>query len=349
MNQPWYSLSWFSPQQWRLFQFDNRLVLYAILGFALLFLVRGLLQERSRQQLTLSSGAAIRTHPLWQLGRYLLPGSYFIGVSFLLVALARPQIISERREEQSPGIDIMLAIDVSSSMAESDLKPNRLISARRVAEEFVEGRKNDRIGLVAFAGEAFSLCPLTTDYSLVRYYLGNLTLNLIPASGTAIGDALGRCINRIRSSSSKSTADASTGSKVIILLSDGENTAGNIDPELAAKLAKAYDIKIYTIAVGRTDTKVPIPVDPLLQRSAVDEGVLKTVARTGSGSYFRASNAGELKRIFAQINRLEKAPVRVRIYQDVQDFYRVYLNWGIVFLLGALLLKSTLFGNILDD
>lgn len=346
MNQPWYSISWFSPQQWQQFHFENRLVLYAILGFALLFLVRSALNGRARQQLALSSGTKVGNRPLWQAGRYLLPGAFFLGVCCILTALARPQIIQERREEQSPGIDIMLAIDVSSSMAETDLKPNRLAAARRVAEDFVRGRKSDRIGLVAFAGEAFSLCPLTTDYTLLRRYLTDLNQRLIPASGTAIGDALGRCINRMRDA--PTTDSASTGSKVVILLSDGENTAGNIDPMLAAKLSKAYDIRIYTIAVGRPGT-VTSAVDSLAQVSAVDEGVLKAIARTADGSYYRATDARQLKQVFSRIDRLEKAPVRVRIYQDVQEYYRVYLNWGILFLLGALLLKSTIFGNVLED
>ncbi len=353
MNQPWYSPFWFSPQQWRAFQFDDRLALYGIFGFGLLFLVRRLLHQRSRQQLNLSFGVTLgqgQTNSFWQWGRYLLPISFLLGISCVLIALARPQIVRERREEQSPGIDIMLAIDVSSSMAETDLKPNRLVAARTVAERFVSNRKNDRIGLVAFAGEAFSLCPLTTDYSVVKQYLADLNQNLIPASGTAIGDALARCINRMRTpETSSSPADSTLVSKVIILLSDGENTAGKLDPILVARLAKAYGIRIYTIAVGKIAAPTALESDSTRTRFVVDEGVLKNIAQIGSGSFFRANDDKQLGQIFVQIDKLEKAPVRTRVYQDVQDFYRVYLYWALVFFLIALFLKSTIFGNILED
>lgn len=353
MNEPWYSPVWFSPQRWQAFQFDDRLVLYGILGFALLFLVRRLIHQRSQQQLNLSNSAGVENSlfsKILQSGRHLLPGSFFLGISCVLIALARPQEVRERREEQSPGIDIMLAIDVSSSMAETDLKPNRLTAARRVAEQFVTNRKNDRIGLVAFAGEAFSLCPLTTDYALLRQYLGEMNLNLIPASGTAIGDALARCINRMRTTNGNEMfTDSTKSGKVVILLSDGENTAGNLDPELAARLARAYGIRIYTIAVGKQSESSPINGVVKQTQSMVDEGILRTIAQIATGSFYRATDDKQLGRIFAQINQLEKVPVRTRIYQDVQDYYRVYLRWALVFFLITLFLKSTIFGNVLED
>jgi Ca-activated chloride channel family protein len=280
----------------------------------------------------------------------MLPVSVFAGMSFLLVALARPQIIREQREEESDGIDIMLAVDVSESMTARDLPPTRLIAARQLAQRFVNGRKNDRIGLVIFAGEAFSLCPLTTDYALVKQYLGDLNDQMILTSGTAIGDALARCINRMRDTpvSVADTTQQSNNpawqqrSKIIILLSDGDNTAGNLDPITAARLAKAFGIRLYTVAVGR-------PVSSETAASTVDEGVLKSIATIGNGSFFRATDTERLRAVFAQINRLEKAPVRIRAYEIVQDFYRIYLCWGITFLLFALLMKNSIFGNILED
>lgn len=280
--------------------------------------------------------------------RYLLPISVFLGVSLVLVSLARPQIVREQREEESDGIDIMLAMDVSDSMTETDLPPTRLSAARRVAQSFVKGRKHDRIGLVVFAGEAYSLCPLTTDYDLVKQYLRDLNAQMIRTSGTAIGDALARCILRLRpqttadSTQAGSLTASTTRSKIIILLSDGDNTAGNLDPVTAARLAKAFDIRIYTIAVGK-------PVISSSEAATVDEGILKTIAATGNGSFFRATDNRRLQAIFAQINRLEKAPVRVRVSEDVRDYYRVYLHWAIVFLLLTLLLKCTIFGNVLED
>lgn len=330
------------------------LALTLIPGILLLFLVRQYLHKNAQQRLNMSLNA-LRTRQqtvrsLMSLGRYLPAISIFIAVSLLLIALARPQLVREQREEQSEGIDIMLAMDVSASMGATDLPPTRLAAAQRIAQAFVNGRKNDRIGLVVFAGEAFSLCPLTTDYGLVKQYLSDLNDRMIRTSGTAIGDALARCINRMRdrpvSPADTIQTDADQWkvdrSKIIILLSDGDNTAGNLDPITAARLAKVFNIRLYTIAVGR-------PVTASSKAVTVDEGILKTIATIGSGSFFRATDAGRLRAVFDQINRLEKAPIRVRVYEDVQDYYRIYLYWGIVFLLIALLLKNTIFGNVLED
>ena len=357
---PWYSLQWFKSTQWAQFQPANPLALALIPAVLLLFVVRYYLHRRAQQRLNISlgpmrlaMGGGNRIPAFQRLLhglRYALPISIFAGISFVLIALARPQIIREQREEQSNGIDIMLAVDVSESMTASDLPPTRLIAARRLAQTFVDGRKNDRIGLVVFAGEAFSLCPLTTDYALVKQYLGDLNDQMIRTSGTAIGDALARCINRMRNApgspadTSGQTAgfDGRERSKIIVLLSDGDNTAGNLDPITAARLANAFNIRLYTIAVGRVTRSTTAA-------STVDEGVLKTVATIGNGSFFRATDTRRLRAVFAQIDRLEKAPIRIRVYEDVQDYYRVYLYWGIAFLLFALLLKNTIFGNVLED
>lgn len=358
--EPWYSLHWFDPAQWQQFRVVYPSALAFIPAILLLFALRYYLYRKTQQRLILSlsqldpsqnQNRRARSYWSWLSGlRYLLPVSVFIGTAFLLIALARPQIVREQRDEQSEGIDIMLAIDVSESMREADLPPTRLAAARRVAQRFINGRRNDRIGLVVFAGEAFSLCPLTTDYGLLKQYLSDLDTQMIPTSGTAIGDALARCINRMRDRSVlpvdttlvQVTEPEKGRSKIIILLSDGDNTAGNLDPVTAARLAKAFAIRLYTIAVGR-------PVASASTAVTVDEGILKTIATIGNGSFFRATDAKRLRTVFAQIDRLEKAPVRVRIYEDVQDYYRIYLYWGIAFLLFALALKTTIFGNVLED
>ena len=353
--EPWYSLYWLSPAQWQQFHIVYPLALTLIPGILVLFFVRYYVYRKSQQQLYISFSQLTTPRESrfpfsrW-LGwlRYALPLCFFLGTSFLLVSLSRPQLVREQRDEQSEGIDIMLAIDVSESMNETDLPPNRLAAARRVAQAFINGRKNDRIGLVVFAGEAFSLCPLTTDYGLLNQYLGELNTQMIRTSGTAIGDALARCINRMRDQTPADTTQRGTEpvgksrSKVIILLSDGDNTAGNLDPLTAAKLAKAFGMRLYTIAVGRS-------VASATEAVTVDEGILKTIATIGNGSFFRATDAKRLQSVFAQINRLEKAPIRVTLYEDVRDYYRVYLYWGIVFLLLAMLLKTTIFGNVLED
>lgn len=342
MTPPWYSLHWFLPGTWSQFRFEYPLALYAVPAIGLLFGLRYLLYRRSGQRLNMSIGrpSGLRSLTLLALSklRYLLLVAVAGTLVLIIVALARPQVIREQRENQSEGIDIMLAIDVSSSMTETDVKPNRLDAARRVAQAFVSGRQNDRIGLVVFAGEAYSLCPLTTDYAVIQQFLADLNDQMIATSGTAIGDALARCTNRMRESTGKS--------KVIILLSDGDNTAGNLDPVTAARLAAGFGIRLYTIALGRIPAR-QTSVSGAVQ--TVDEGILRTIATIGNGRFFRAADVKRLRQIFADINRLERAPVRTLVYQDVQDYYRVYLYWAIALLLFALFLKNTIFGNILED
>ncbi len=342
----WFSLRYFSPAIWQQFVFQYPIVLVGVPVLLGLLVVRYLLHRGDEQQLR--GSFALNPTRRWRdrllsLGRFLPPIAGLIALILLLVALARPQIIREVREDQSAGIDMMLAVDVSSSMLETDLKPTRLEAARRVARAFVAGRPNDRIGLVAFAGEARSLCPLTTDYELLNQYLDQLNDQLIPTAGTAIGDALARCINRMRQTTGKT--------KIVILLSDGDNTAGNLDPITAARLAQQFGVRLYTIAVGQVGQAAPATTAPASSTAtmAVDENTLRQVASLSNGRYFRATNAGQLRQIFAEIDRLEKAPIRTRVYQDRQDFYRPYLYWGIVFLLIVLALKSTIFGNILED
>ncbi|MEZ0542024.1 vWA domain-containing protein [Fibrella arboris] len=339
---PWYAIYWLLPQTLRSFHYDNRWALWLIPLSLGLFGLRRIIGRRYHQQLRVSLSGLVGPKPdLWTrlVGtlRYLMPLCVWLGISFLLLSLSRPQVVRQLREEQSEGIDIVLAIDISSSMTETDLRPNRLAAARQVALDFVNGRKNDRIGLVAFAGEAFSLCPLTTDYALLNQYIRELNSTMIRTTGTAIGDALARGINRLRSSPAKS--------KVLILLSDGDNTAGNLDPLTVARLAQNFNVKLYTIAVGkRTRT-----TDTLGIATQFDEGILKTIASVGRGGFFRATDAGQLREVFLRIDRLERAPVRVQTYEDVQDQYRPYLYWGISFLLAALFLKNTVFGNSLED
>ncbi len=339
---PWYALYWLMPQTLRSFHYDNRWALWLIPLSLGLFALRGWLGRRYRQQLRVSLVGLVGKKPGgWMrvvgLLRFLMPICVWVSISFLFLALARPQVVQQLREEQSEGIDIMLAIDISSSMTETDLRPNRLAAARQVAKAFVSGRRNDRIGLVVFAGEAYSLCPLTTDYALLQGYIRDLNPNMIRTTGTAIGDALARSINRLRNSPAKS--------KVLILLSDGDNTAGNLDPLTVARLAQHFGIKVYTIAVG---TRVR-SADTTGVTTQFDEGILRTIATVGQGSFFRATDAGQLQQVFARIDRLERAPVRVQTYEDVQDQYRPYIYWGLSFLLLVLFLKNTVLGNSLED
>jgi len=334
----WLSWTWFTPEQFRQYDWAAPYYLFGILAIPLLFGLRALLNSRTQQRLGIALPRTELKPTLVSRLRHLPAISFFLAASLVLMALARPQIIRQQTETISEGIDLMLAIDISSSMRETDLPPNRLEAAKRVARAFVRSRKHDRIGLVIFAGEAFSLCPLTTDYDLVNSYLNELDDSMIKTSGTAIGSALAVCINRMRESKAKS--------KVAILLSDGDNTAGNLDPVTVAKLAKAFDIRLYTIAVGRTSASGGPGAPSVI---TVDEGILATIAGIGGGTFFRATDVPRLRTVFREIDRLEKAPVRTKSYQDVRDYYRIYLYWAVVFLLLTLLLKSTIFGNVLED
>jgi Ca-activated chloride channel homolog len=326
----WFSTDWLSWQTLRSFVWAERLYLYGIIGVPLLFGLRWLFYNRGQQKLGLSlTKPQLQTNWISYL-RFIPPIMFSLGITCVLLSLARPQRVRESKEQFSEGIDIMLAMDISESMLATDLSPNRLDAAKNVAHEFVKGRFQDRIGLVVFAGESFSVCPLTTDYEMLNQYLNEINSNLIKTTGTAIGSALATCINRLREVPGKS--------KVAILLSDGDNTAGILDPLTATDLAKSFGIKVYTIAIGKDE-----------QSGKIDEKTLREIAKEGNGQFFRATDNQTLKTIFEQINRFEKVKVKDNIYRDVEDFYYIYLNWAVVFLLLAFFFKNTFIGNILED
>jgi Ca-activated chloride channel family protein len=265
-------------------------------------------------------------------------------LALLVVALARPQKTTENLERTSEGIDIMLVMDISESMKMQDLRPDRLEAAKEVAKDFVAGRLQDRIGLVVFSGEAFSLSPLTNDYDLLYKFIEEIDFQMINKSGTAIGLALGVATNRLMDSKAKS--------KVIILLSDGDNTAGNIDPFTAAKLATSFRTRIYTVGIGK-DGKVLFGTDPFgndqYLENNMDESTLRTIAKIGGGAYFRASDNKGLKDIFNIIDKLEKSEYKEKRFKNTSDFYQIYLNWVLLLFLFWLLLKSTFISNPIED
>jgi Ca-activated chloride channel homolog len=267
-----------------------------------------------------------------------------IVLCLLLTALARPQRTNEKVEQWTEGIDIMLAIDISQSMQIEDFIPNRLTAAKEVARDFIKGRLQDRIGIVVFSGDAFSLAPLTTDYKLLNSYIDDVSFEMIESRGTAIGSALAVVTNRMRESKSKS--------KVCILLSDGDNTAGNIDPITSAELASAYDIKIYTIIVGQ-EGMVPFGKDyfgrPNMVENTIDETTMRKIAEIGAGEFFRVTDNEALKNVFNRIDQYEKAEIQETRFKDTADYYFVYLRWAVVFFLFWMLLKSSFFSNALQD
>jgi Ca-activated chloride channel family protein len=259
-----------------------------------------------------------------------------LGLILLIIALARPQTANRTEEFLTEGIDIILAIDVSGSMAAEDFKPqNRLHVAKSVVADFVKGRRNDRLGMVVFAGKSFTQCPLTLDYGVLVDFLSKLRLKMIE-DGTAIGMAIANGVNRLRHSRAKS--------KVMILLTDGMNNKGRIDPLTAAKMAQALDIKIYTVGVGKMGG-APIPMmdqvfgkvyarnpDGSLVLTQMDEGVLIDIADTTGGKYFRATDSEKLAQIYEQINKMEKTEIEVKEYMRYGELFH-YFAWPAFFLL----------------
>ena len=297
---------------------------------------------------TLQGGAAIRISSVAgvvrapRTVRYYLRHLPFVlraaAFALLVVALARPQDVEQNVRTNTEGIDIMLAIDVSGSMLARDFKPDRITAAKEVAGSFIADRYGDRIGLVAFAGEAFTQSPLTTDQSTLQTLLARIRSGLIE-DGTAIGNGLATAINRLRESDAKS--------KVIILLTDGVNNRGEIAPRTAAEIAKAQGIRVYTIGVG-TEGMAPYPAMDMFgnitfvnQKVEIDEKTLTAISDMTGGQYFRATDKAKLKAIYDEINQLEKSKVEVT---EHVSYHELYLAWVLAAL--RLLLAEFLFANL---
>jgi Ca-activated chloride channel homolog len=327
----WFSKYWFLPSTLSSFDWVHPLFLYALPFIPILFLLRDWLRSNATQKLNVSFPANdIQSN--WVSFLRFIPGIFLMfSLALIIISLARPQRSSSESDQYSEGIDIMLAMDISKSMDNKDIPPSRLSVAKNVANQFIKGRTQDRIGLAIFSGEPNSLCPLTTDYEMLNDYIEDISSDQITTSGTAVGNALGLCINRLR--------EIESASKVAILISDGDNTAGNLDPVTSAQLAKAFGVRVYTIAVGSDKTTT----------DKVDEGTLREIAKISEGKFFRATDARSLGDIFKAIDRLEKVEIKQSQYRNIQDFYHPYLRWAIVFFLISFALKSTFMGNILED
>ena len=297
---------------------------------------------------TLQGGAAIQISTVRGVAgaprtvRYYLRHLPFVlraaAFSLLIVALARPQDVEENVSTNTEGIDIMLAIDVSASMLARDFQPDRITAAKEVAGSFIADRYGDRIGLVAFAAEAFTQSPLTTDQSTLQTLLSRIRSGIIE-DGTAIGNGLATAINRLRESDAKS--------KVVILLTDGVNNRGQITPMTAAEIARAQNIRVYTIGVGSMGT-APYPAVDMFgnitfvqQKVEIDEKTLQAMAEMTGGKYFRATDNEKLKAIYDEINQLEKS--KVEVFEHVA-YHEQFLGWVLGAL--ALLLVEFLLSNL---
>jgi Ca-activated chloride channel family protein len=344
VTAPWYSIDWFMPATWRAYTWENPIFLYLLAAVPFLFITRWLVRYYFNQKLPVALVKSdLKTSAVTWL-RFLPESIFALALILILVALARPQRTNEKVEQWSEGIDIMLAVDISQSMQIEDFTPNRLEAAKNVARDFIGGRIQDRIGIVVFSGDAFSLAPLTTDYDLLNAYLNDISFEMIESRGTAIGSAMAVVTNRMRESESKS--------KVCILLSDGDNTAGNIDPITAAELAAAYNIKIYTIIVGK-EGMVPFGKDyfgrPNMVENTIDETTMRKITSIGSGQFFRVTDNEALKVVFERINEYEKAEIKETRFKDTSDFYYIYLRWALIFFTIWIFLKSSFMANLLQD
>ena len=254
-----------------------------------------------------------------------------------IIAIARPRISTNDKNITIEVVDIMLVLDTSSSMLAEDFKPNRLEAVKQAAKDFIDNRRGDRVGLLVFGKETFIQCPLTVDYGVLNNLLSEVTVVEPKYDGTAIGIAIANAINRLRVNESKS--------KVIILLSDGSNNSGAIDPIAAAKIAKEYDIRIYTIGAGTRQAVTQIPGGRYI-RNEIDEDSLRGIAAETGGKYFRAIDKESLAGIYAEINDLEKSEIIVSYYSEYQEAYLWFLYSGFVLLLLSELFRVIYFRRI---
>ena len=294
--------------------------------------------RNARASVQLSSTDSLRRQPK-SLRVWLIHVPFALRVmviTLLSLALARPQLSNRWQSESTEGIDIMMALDISGTMLGEDLKPNRLEAAKTVATDFVLSRPNDQIGLVVFAGESFTQCPLTTDHAVLVNLFQSVKFGMIE-DGTAIGLGLANAVNRMK--------DSETKSKVIILLTDGSNNRGDIDPMTAAEIAKTFNIRVYAIGVGSYSKEVRVPIHTPYgvqygtMSSEFDESTLRNIAQMTGGEYFRATDNNSLKAIYQQIDQLEKTKIRVREYSKRTEHFAPFLLAALLCLLTELLLR----------
>jgi Ca-activated chloride channel family protein len=264
-------------------------------------------------------------------------------LTLLIVVLARPQSSNQWEQVTTEGIDIVMCMDISGSMRAMDFRPNRLEAAKDVGIEFVNARQDDRFGLVVFAGESFTQCPMTTDRAVVVNFLKDIDFGVIE-DGTAIGMGLATAVNRIKESKAKS--------KVIILLTDGVNNRGDVGPVTAAEIAQGFGIRVYTIGIGSQGT-APVPVQDAFGRMVtrnmpveIDEDVLREIASTTGGAYFRATDNHKLREIYQQIDEMEKTRLDVKQFSKKKEEYFPFLFAAMLLLLAEITLRYTLFRTI---
>ena len=329
------------------FEFANKyFLLFLVLLVPLAWAYRHWVWKRRRSIRFSDLGTALRVNRHWSRYQVHIPFALrILALALLIVAIARPRSGITYEDISSEGIDIVLTVDVSSSMLAEDLRrgSSRLQVAKKVVADFISRRRHDRIGLVAFAAKAITRCPPTLDYRILDSQLDQLQIGSIE-DGTAIGVALASSVNRLRNSKAKS--------RVIVLLTDGMNNRGEIDPLTAARVAEAQGLKVYTIGVG-TRGMAPVPVKDMFGRTRyqqvpveIDEQVLREIASMTKGKYYRATDARELENIYQQIDTLEKTKVEVREYRRFKELFALFLIPGLGIFVLELVLAGTRFRTI---
>ena len=329
-------------------EFANKEYLFLLLLMIPYLIWYLMYRKKSEPTMRMSDTRAYRYAPRsWRVTLMPLQLLLRLAVFVLLVlVLARPQTQNSWKNETMEGIDIMLAMDVSTSMLAEDLKPNRIEAAKKVASDFIIGRPNDNIGLTIFAGEAFTQCPMTTDHASLLNLLNNVRTDIaqrLIEDGTAIGMGLANAVSRLKESKAKS--------KVVILLTDGSNNRGDLSPMTAAEIAKSFGIRVYTIGVGTNKVApYPMPVAGGVQYVnipvEIDTKMLSDIAAATDGDFYRATNNKELQQIYKEIDKLEKSKLNVKKYSKRYEAYQPYALAAVVLLLLEILLRITVFRRL---
>lgn len=344
INQ-WYFLNyWLNPEVLKSYIWGDPKYLYGIAATPLLLILRWLFYYRFRKKYKVAlNKRETKSLNLIQIFRFIPLSLLLISISFILISLARPQKSNETNTQYTEGINIVFAMDISESMKITDIHPSRFEAAKQICTDIINKRKDDRIGIVVFSGEAVTLAPLTNDYALLKNNLNELKQNKSLQSGTAIGTALGTAINRLKNTPTKE--------RIIILISDGENTSGLMDPVTAAELCQDYNIKIYCIGLGKDGTHQFKDDDGTIQyvESKLDENTLKNISSITKGKFYRAFDKKSLTNIIDNIDQLEKNKIVQMQYTDIKDFYYIYIKWAVVFFLLWTLTRISFLNNFLED
>lgn len=323
--------SWQQIQDFFTFEWENGLFLYGLILPVLLYFIKYLKQRGNKPRLELSLSVPLKQNRISLLLSYLPMVIQMLFITCLIIVAAGPYRVIKHQKKQVEGIDIALALDISSSMQTRDINPSRLETAKIMGKEFIRQRSHDPISLIAFAGAPYLASPITTDTAFLLHQLKQFQTNQIREEGTALGDALGMCINQIR--------DTENPKKISILISDGNNTAGNLDPVTSAELAKNFNIKVYTIAVGSLQPSA----DP------VDESTLREIASLTKGKFFRATNSQALQQIFQEIDKMEASVVKNFTWEEHISLSYLFAEIALILFFMGLWVRLSWIGNSLED